>query len=123
MHPHSRPTMSDCVDKVAPRADEFAKEFLGDLARRHPSVLGPVAAESAADAVLGSLRRFAKSAGGADSHEPNPDVVDLADSLMKAFARVMGRAAWTPALALEWNAELRRRGGELLEDLRRVVGG
>lgn len=111
----------ESLARAEPRQDAFVRELLADLGRRHPGVLGP-APNAPPAAVFAAFQRFARTAageatpGGDDAGDP----IDLADSAMKVFARVLGRAAWTPAMALAWNAALRARGAVLLEELRAI---
>ncbi|MCA9611393.1 MAG: hypothetical protein KC586_01410 [Myxococcales bacterium] len=95
----------------------FAHELVADLNQRHPHVLD--GEEPAPDAVLHAVGRFAAATrDDAAEDDVESDVVDLADSLMKTFALVLGRVAWKPQMALEWNAALRTDGERLLSALR-----
>ncbi|MFG0319965.1 MAG: hypothetical protein ACF8XB_22020 [Planctomycetota bacterium JB042] len=110
--------LRESLKLLAGKEARFAELLADDLRRSHPDVLdgreslpGP--------AVKAALERFSVTTGEGDPAEsPGEDVVQLADSLMKVFARVLGRAAWKPAMALAWNAALRRDGETLLEELR-----
>ena len=98
----------------------FAELLVADLGRFHPDVLPAREALDAA-ALRAALDGFAVRTGeGEPAEPPTPEVVGLADSLMKIFARVIGRAAWKPHMALAWNAAVRRDGEALLEALRSV---
>lgn len=108
----------ETMAQLGDNKERFAEELIADLNRRHDHVLA--GAEPSAEDVIQALGRFAASAKTVSEQEPELDVdtIDLADSLMKTFALVLGRAAWKPQMALEWNAALREEGERLLAALR-----
>lgn len=108
----------ETMAQLGENKERFALELIADLNRRHAHVLDGAA--PSADEVIQAVGRFAASAtiDGDEDPEVDVDTIDLADSIMKTFAYVLGRAAWKPQMALEWNAALRRDGERLLAALR-----
>lgn len=114
-----RSLIEESLQALGQNQGRFVAELLGDLQRRHPHVLAGRSSELDATAVGEALREFVADRAPGDAESDDPDAVaDLADSIMKTFALCLGRAAWKPAMALEWNSVMRERGGRLLDALR-----
>lgn len=92
----------------------FCADVLGDLARNHAQITATLPFKDAAS-LWSALQRFAGAPNpGAAAVTPSPAVVAIADSLMKVFAKRLGRVEWTPGMALAWNSTLRAFGDRLL---------
>jgi len=110
-------SMRESLALLAGKEEQFASLLRDDLKQSHPEVI-PAYEKMPADGVKTALERFSVNTGeGEPSSDPEPEVVDLADSIMKVFARTLGRAAWKPHMALAWNSSLRRDGETLLAEL------
>jgi hypothetical protein len=117
---HRNDELRETMLRLGERRERFAHDLVADLARRHPAVLAR-GAELPADRVLDALETFAATHALGPEAPATQDVTDLADSLMKCFAQALGRAQWTPGLALAWHGALRRSGARLLDDLRNAA--
>lgn len=115
-----RESLKESVARLKERRDEFATELGQDLKRRHPALLGAAAAAEP-DAIVAVIERFAKGELGEGFGGASPeDAEELADSIMKTFARVLGRAAWKPAMALAWHRVMQEEGTALVDALREL---
>ncbi|MBL8767161.1 MAG: hypothetical protein JNL94_07350 [Planctomycetes bacterium] len=92
----------------------FCADVLTDLGRHHASSVAALPFKDAAG-MWSALHRFsAAPTPSAPAAAPSPAIVAFADSLMKVFAKRLGRVAWTPGMALAWNSALRAYGDRLL---------
>ncbi|MBK6939378.1 MAG: hypothetical protein IPH13_04100 [Planctomycetes bacterium] len=99
---------------VARDGSEFCADVLADLGRHHATSATALPFKDAAG-MWAALQRFAGApTPSASAATPSPAVVAFADSLMKVFAKRLGRVEWTPGMALAWNSTLRAFGDRLL---------
>lgn len=92
----------------------FCGDVLADLGRHHANHAAALPFKDAAG-MWAALQRFASApTPTAPAAAPSPAVVAFADSLMKVFAKRLGRVEWTPGMALAWNSTLRAYGDRLL---------
>lgn len=114
--------LKQSLDAIPDGGAKLAVEFMRDLGRRHPGVLGETPKIGERELVA-ALSEYALSPGEESAQEwPDQEILGLADSLMKSFARCIGRSAWKPEIALAWNERLRHDGRILLATLREQVG-
>ncbi len=116
-----RESLRASVARLKDRRDAFGQDLAQDLKRRHPALLGAAAAADPS-AMVSTIERFAAgdleaTFGGAT----DADAEELADSIMKSFARVLGRAAWKPAMALAWHHAMAEEGTALVDALRELA--
>lgn len=111
-------SLRESLKLLAGKEEQFAALLVEDLERHHPDVLDGRESLPAAGVKLALERLSVMTGSGEPAEPPDELVVDLGDSMMKVFARLLGRAAWKPQMALAWNNAVRRDGEALLEELR-----
>ncbi len=99
---------------VAQDGAGFCADVLTDMGRHHGAHAAGLPFWDAAG-MWSALQKFSTApTPSAAAKAPSPAMVAFADSLMKVFAKRLGRVAWTPGMALAWNAALRAHGDAAL---------